>query len=102
MAEKKSKQTRRTFTTEFKETAVRLVEEGTLPLTTIAKDLGVHVTQLQKWRDTYREYAQGAFPGRGNRRELEAKIAQLERTLRVKEQEVELLKKATAFFAREH
>jgi transposase len=102
MKAKKERQTRRTFTTEFKEQAVRIVEEGSLPIRTIAKDLGVHVTQLQKWCASYREHAEQAFPGRGNRRELEAKIARLERTLRVKEQEVELLKKATAFFAREH
>ncbi len=101
MSEKSARRERRTFSPEFKESAVRMVDEGKLPMSQIANDLGVHVTQLRSWRDAFHEHATEAFPGRGNQRELEAKVAQLQRALKIKEQEVEILKKATAFFARE-
>jgi transposase len=101
MSEKSSRRERRTFSPEFKEAAVRMVDEGKLPMSQIATDLGVHVTQLRSWRDAFHEHTAEAFPGRGNQRELEAKVTQLQRALKIKEQEVEILKKATAFFARE-
>ena len=101
MSEKSSKRERRTHSPEFKEAAVRMIDEGKAPMSQIARDLGVHVTQLRSWREAYHEHAAEAFPGRGNQRELEAKVTQLQKALRIKEQEVEILKKATAFFARE-
>ncbi len=95
------KRERRTFTKEFKESAVRLADEGNASLSQIAKDLGINVNQLRSWREAAHVHSDQAFPGRGNQRELEAKIVQLQKALRVKEQEVEILIKATAFFARE-
>lgn len=95
---------RQTFTPEFKKEAVRLLESGEKPGTTIARELGVKRNQLYKWQEEIRLHGEGAFPGKGRRPSEGSqadKIARLERELSKAKEENEILKKAAAFFARE-
>jgi transposase len=96
--------TRRSFTREFKIEAVKLVTEKGQSITEAARSLGIHENQLRTWKKALEQQSQGeqqAFPGHGNRPALEEEIRQLRAENRRLHLERDLLKKATAFFARE-
>jgi transposase len=97
---------RRQFAAEFKIEAVRLVESGR-PLSSVARELQISDNLLRRWR---REFAASAssgasardvFPGIGKLTSQDVEIRQLRRRVAQLEEEREILKKATAFFARE-
>jgi transposase len=90
----------RRFTGEFREEAVRLVEVEGLSISAAAKDLGISKAALYKWVCAHRNRGAAAFSGCGNLSPEEQKIRELERKLQVAEMERDILKKATAFFAR--
>ena len=92
------------FTKEFKLEAVRLLEESQKPASDLARELGVRRNQLYKWKEAFDKNGSESFPGHGNRSEKEtqtSEIARLKRELAQKKEEVEILKKAAAFFAKE-
>jgi len=92
------------FTKEFKLEAVRLMEEGKKPATEIARELGIRRNQLYKWKDMVDQSGGEAFPGSGRRtaaNNQSAEIVSLKRKLAQSQEEVEILKKAAAFFAKE-
>ena len=94
------------FTKEFKLEAVRLLEEGKKPAADLARELGVRRNQLYKWKDAIDRNGDNAFPGGGRRsitgsESQAAEIARLKRELSQAQEEVEILKKAAAFFAKE-
>ena len=97
LSEKKS---RRTFSAEYKEEAVKLVLEQSAPVAEVARDLGVHEQTLRNWVAAYRKAHAGEEPPltvseRARLRELEKE----NRELRLK---AEFLGKASAFFASEY
>jgi transposase-like protein len=51
---------RRKYTKEFKEAAVRRLEEGT-PLKEVARACRVHPSKLRQWRDASRDFGMNAF-----------------------------------------
>jgi transposase len=95
--------TKRTqYTPEFKEEAVRLLESDTRSVEEIAASLGVNPTLLQKWRVKLR----------GMRRKVASledavspdereELRRLRKRLKEVEEERDILKKATAFFAKQ-
>ena len=95
---------RKAFSREFKEEAVRLLEEGKKSGSELARELGIRRNQLYKWKETIDVHGKGAFPGSGRRtgQEKQAEeIVELKRTVKQLTEENEILKKAAAFFARE-
>jgi len=95
---------RRSYTREFKIEAVNLVTQQRLSVAEAARSLGIHENQLRTWKKALEQESQGdqqAFPGHGNRPALEEEIRQLKTENRRLQMERDLLKKATAFFARE-
>jgi transposase len=92
---------RRTFTAEFKREAVRLVTERGLPVTRAAKQLDVHPNVLGKWVRDFESDPAHAFPGQGKLKPEQAEIERLKRELARVKMERDILKKATAFFAKE-
>ena len=92
---------RRTFTSQFKREAVELVEREGVSVAEAARRLGVDQTLLRSWRVKFQEQGDQAFPGAGQRTAIEEDVRQLrEENVRLK-MERDILKKATAFFARE-
>jgi len=92
---------RRKHTAEFKIEAVRLVTEKGISVAKAARDLGIDRSLLTKWKRDLAGQGAAAFPGKGRLRPLEEEVARLRRendTLRL---ERDILKKATAFFAKE-
>lgn len=92
---------RKIFTEEFQREAVRLVEEGGTPIAQVARELGVHVETLRGWRRRAR-LARAEDPATaGSVPSLEEENRRLRRENARLLEEREILKKATAFFARD-
>jgi transposase-like protein len=92
------------FNREFKLEAVRLLEEGKKPAADLARELGLRRNQLYKWKDAIDRKGEDAFPGQGRRSGTETQageITRLKRELFQAQEDVEILKKAAAFFAKE-
>mgnify|MGYP000444786538 CR=1 FL=1 len=67
----------------------------------LALRYGVSQNTIYNWRSSYSKHQEASFPGKGNKTlsESERKIATLEKQLREKELEVEILKKAVHIFS---
>lgn len=84
----------------FKLEAIRLAEIGDKTTSQVARELGIRVNQLFKWRKQLAaEQAAGAAPKRGRPPDGELERLRKE-NLRLKE-ENDLLKKTAIYFARE-
>ncbi len=82
-------------TEEFKRDAVRMALTSGLPRKTLASDLGIGLSTLNKWVNLYG----GSDTVPEKEAELIKEIDRLRRELRIVTEEREVLKKATAFFA---
>jgi transposase len=89
------------FSPEFKREAVRLAEQSDGPITQVARELGIRVNQIYKWRRQIWEKQDEAFPGSGRYPAGETENVRLRRELERLRMENEILKKAKAYFARE-
>ena len=95
MAEKR---TRRSFTREFKAQAVKRLLEGGKGLSEVATELGVGTGQPSAWRSE--QLAAGSAEALAARKAEQAELQRLKRENKRLEEEVEILRKAAAFFAR--
>jgi transposase len=93
--------TRRTFTPEFKAEAVKLVTEQGRSFVEAAGDLGIDESTLRRWKQAIDTHGMTAFPGHGNIPAHDEEIRRLRAEVKRLTMERDLLKKATAFFARE-
>ena len=91
----------RTYSTEFKAEAVKKIADNSGNISATAKQLGIAVQTLSNWQN---KANQGKLVGTEQYDpELMAaiqEIKQLKRQLKVAEEEREILKKATAYFAK--
>jgi len=85
--------TRRKFTKEFKQTAVRRLESGQ-SAAEVARALEVHPSDLQRWRRELREHGERAFSGIGHKRSEESRVPELERKIGQQAMEIDFLKRA--------
>jgi transposase len=93
---------RRVFTREFKVEAVRLVRERGVSVAQAARDLGVHENVIRKWAKQFEDDPGRAFPGQGNMKPEQAEIERLRREVQKLKAERDILKKAAAYFAKDH
>lgn len=92
---------RRQFTKEFKISSVQLVTQGRMSIREAADKLGICVSSLRYWLNKYQDDRQ-VEGGRVKRRgDLQAENRRLRQENARLKMEREILKKATAFFARE-
>lgn len=87
------------FPPEFRQRAVELARQGEIPVSKIAKDLGISDSCLRNWMRQVDD--DGKNPGQltiGEKKEL----AELRRRNKQLEVENDILKRAAAYFAREN
>lgn len=91
---------KKTYSPEYREEAVKLVIETSRPIAQVAKEIGVQEGTLGSWVARYRRDHAGDEP------ELNisdrARLRELERETRELRMENEFLKKAAAYFAKDH
>jgi transposase len=92
---------RRTFTPEFKVASVKLVTEQGRSVAEVARDLDLSESLLRSWKQALAHDGNRAFPGHGNPPALEDELRRLRAENKRLTMERDILKKATAFFARE-
>ena len=89
----------RAYSLEFRDEAMRQIQAGTKPIRELARELGVHVETLRNWRRDARvagyQAARTAGPSvEEENRELRRENARLK-------EERDILREATAFFAKD-
>jgi len=89
---------RRKFSREFKISAVSLVQQQGYSVAEAAKSLGIDATSLRGWLKRFP--ADGAPPANQGE-SVQAELRRLREEVRRLTMEREILKKATAFFAKE-
>jgi transposase len=99
MAELKRKRTRRSFTEEYKASAVRLVLDEGKAVATVARDLGLTESSLRNWVEQARADRTKGKTGLTTAEREE--LVRLRKELRIVQEEREILKKAAAFFAKQ-
>ena len=92
----------RNYTREFKVQACELVLQENVKVKIVAERMGINPIMLYKWIDDYKTYGDAAFVGKGNLRPEEAKIKKLQTENEELRQQIEILKKAAAYFAKEN
>ena len=91
---------RRRFTQDFQDEAVRLAETSGRRRREIAEDLGIGLSTLRHWIDRRRE-RWIEQPPRGREEDMASELKRLRRENEILRQERDILKRATAFFAKE-
>jgi transposase len=92
---------RRTYTREFKAEAVKLITEQGRSVADAARSLGIGENLLRTWKQALAAGGEHAFPGHGKLPALEEEVRRLRAENKRLQAERDILKKATAFFARE-
>lgn len=93
--------TRRKYTKEFKLDAISLVTEQGYNCAEAARSLDINSNILSRWIREANENKETAFRGNGRLTEEQLEIRRLREEVRRLHLEKEILKKATAFFAKE-
>jgi len=80
----------------FKIEVIRRVKEQGQKVPVLARELTIY-----KWIGEFKQDAENAFPGSGNLKPEDAEIGRLKRENETLKEEIEILKKTTAFFAKD-
>ena len=92
---------RKSYTAEFKREAVRLVTEQRYGVAETARNLGINVKMLRRWKQEYTANTQAAFPGNGHLPPDQEELRQLRDEVKRLRMERDILKKAMRFFVNE-
>ena len=91
---------RRGYKPEFKREAVKLVKGG-LTCSQAARDLGIASNLVSRWVRESESDPAHSFPGKGVMKPDDAELDRMRKEIVKLKAERDLLKKATAYFARE-
>ena len=91
---------RKTYTSEFKREALRLLESSGQSAAQIERDLGIGPGGLSRWKDKLSQEGDQAFPGHGRAKPEQEHLRHLERENELLRQERDILKKAVVIFSR--
>jgi len=92
---------KKNYTPEFKMDAVRLITEQGYKTSEAARNLGIHPSVLNRWKQQLTSDGQKAFPGKGHLTSEKEELKRLRKENQRLKMEREILKKAAAFFAKE-
>ena len=94
-------QKRKHYSKQFKIDAVQLVTEQGFDVSEAARNLGIHHSSLRRWKRELESDGNQAFPGKGNLSAEKQELDRLRKENKRLRMERDILKKATAFFAKE-
>lgn len=89
---------------EFKIEAVRRSYESGKSVTAVAKELGINVAHLYRWRDDVKKLGEKVYPGRNahvKQNESHDELIRLRKENKRLQEERDILKKTLIFFASE-
>ena len=94
------------FTREFKLEALRQLEASTRPATELAKELGIRPNLLYNWRNQFMIQKEETISDKPTqlgrpKKEDQSELTTLRQENKRLQEEVEILKKAAAYFAKE-
>jgi len=95
------------YTQEFKDSTVQLILNNNEKATTIAKDLDLNIKTLYVWISMYKKVnniptrTRKSFQEPARNESLEDELKRVKKELVIAKQERDILKKATAYFAKE-
>ena len=92
---------RRIFTEEFKLEAIKLVTEQGLSIAEVGRKLDIATKSLRTWMEQQERGKLRASLGASKLTPDQQRIRELERELAIVKMERDILKKATAFFAKD-
>ncbi len=95
-----SKKQNKTYTAEFKESAVKLAVESDQPASVTARELGVNVNTLHTWIAKYHRPKAASTISKGEEHVYD-ELKRLRKEVSQLKEERAILKKAAAFFAKE-
>ena len=93
--------TRKTYSKEFKDEAIRLSKENGLTFVQVEKELGIGQGTVSRWARERKLLRNDAFCGSGNVRPSEIEFKSLQKELARAKRELEILKKAVAIFSKD-
>ncbi len=92
----------KTYPREFKLEAIRLMDKSDRPTSEIAMSLGIRRNQLYKWKEQMTKKGDVPSAKRGRPKKADqSEMTTLRQEVKRLKEEVEILKKAAAYFARE-
>jgi transposase len=92
---------RRKYSKQFKIDALNLVIEQGYSVSEAARNLGIHPGVLRRWKSQLEAEGNEAFPGKGRMSAENEELKKLRKEVKRLRMERDILKKATAFFAKE-
>ena len=92
---------RKHYSKQFKIDAVKLVTEQGYKASEAARNLGIHHSSLRHWKKQLETDSNQSFPGKGHMTPEKEELHRLRKENKRLRMEREILKKATAFFAKE-
>jgi len=90
---------RKRYSPEYKQEAVTLVQQSEIPISEIARNLGINDNMLRRWVTEHADPIKKPFPGHGKPRDEE--LTRLKRELLQVKKERDFLREAAAYFAKE-
>jgi len=90
----------KSYTAEFKESAVKLAVESDQPASVTARELGVNVNTLHTWISKYHRPKETSTVSKGEEH-IYDELKRLRKEVSQLKEERAILKKAAAFFAKE-
>jgi len=88
------------FSREEKLAVVAMVKEGGRSVLSVANEYGIHENTLYKWQRQYEKYPEEAFTEGAGKGVVPDETERLRRRVRELENEVDFLKKVSAYFAK--
>ena len=85
---------------EFKKEIVKLYKSGERTAVSLANEIGVHENTIYKWAEEYKGDPENAFPGSGNQKPEYDELRRLRHRVKEQDEEIAILKKAAAYFAK--
>jgi len=96
-----SQRKRTTYTKEFKREAVNLILEQGYSIAEASRNLGINYNMLSRWKNKSQNHGEEAFPCKDHMSKEQAELSRLKAENKRLRMERDILKKATAFFAKE-